>query len=326
MPFDFRAQVRELRFPAHSGFPNGYPSLVYYFVPNTGWGSERQFPSGPTDPEFVYCTDGIGLNLGCPVRLLRALDVLNRLAPEEQFEIRNGLKAATKHLATVEELLWLTAFRSPSCMKRGGTIAKNGSDVDWFLKSSTFPFYIESKFRPSDWPRLSDQGTFLPMAGSFLGKVANKFPDPPHEAAIYCVGITVYQNLTDAILSQIGHELAACPQVHVVIFRTIVQMTHVISLDSGLRDPILSFLAIPSLRDYPINYAVFLHREQRDKRISLADENPPQSVQAPHGVSCWPLEPRSDGPIVFAGDAYRLNIASRGADGEPQFQAIPKYL
>jgi hypothetical protein len=326
LSFNLKAQLRELSFPPQPGLANGVPSFIYYFLPDSGWGSDKQVPTNPLDANFVKGTDGISLNLGCPVRLLRALDVLAQLRSEDQKEIKASLLNPTQHFAAIEELLWPTVWKSPSDLRRGGTIPGAKGNVDWALKSSGFPLYLEAKFRPSDWPRLSDQGTFTPIAGSFLGKAAHKFPNPPHQAALYFVGITTYDNLTEAILDQIGQELQTHPQVHGVIFRSFAQMTHVLSLDLGLRDRIFTLLAKPSARDYPTNYAVFTHIEQRDKRVVERAKNNNMPRKATSPVFCWPLQPQIDTPIIILGDAYRMNIVSRGPGGEPRFQVVPKRI
>jgi hypothetical protein len=326
LSFSLKAQLRELSFPPQPGLPNGAPSFIYYFLPDSGWGSDKQVPTNPLDANFVKATDGISLNLGCPVRLLRALDVLAQLRSEDQKEIRASLLNPTQHFASVEELLWLTVWKSPSSLQRGGTIPGAKGNVDWALKSCGFPLYLEAKFRPSDWPRLSDQGTFTPIAGSFLGKAAHKFPNPPHQAALYLVGITTYDNLTEDLLIQIGHELETHPQVHGVIFRALTQMTHVLSLDPGLRDRIFTLLAKPSANDYPTNYAVLTHIEQRDTRVierAKLNNMPPKSTSR---VLCWPLQPQIETPIIVFGDAYRMSIVSRNLNGEPRFQVVPKFI
>jgi len=39
LPFDLKAQLREITFPPQPSLPDGLPSVVYYFVPNTRRGS-----------------------------------------------------------------------------------------------------------------------------------------------------------------------------------------------------------------------------------------------------------------------------------------------
>lgn len=325
LSFDVRKQLRELEFRPHAGCPDGSPSLIYYFLPKSGWGSNNPAPANPLHADFVYATDGLCLNMGCPVRLLRALDILSRLRPEDQTEIKNNLANPTQHFAAVEELLWATVWKSLSQLRRGGSIPGGKGNVDWSFESSGHPLFVEAKFRQSDWPRLSDKGTFTPMTGSFLGKAAPKFPHPPHAPALYIVGITVFENLTEPVLNQIGQELLIYPQIHVVIFTALTQMTHVISLNPGLRDPVFRLLAKPSVKEYPTNYLVPTHIEQRDRRISERAKTSATPMTAPTGICCWPFEPELDIPIRIIGDQYRLDILSRGSDGEPQFHVIPRF-
>jgi hypothetical protein len=142
LPFDLRAQLREIPHPPQPRLPNGLASFIYYYVPNSGWGSQNPFPTDPLDDNFVYSSDGIGLNLGCPVRLLRALDALARLPSSDQTEVREGLARSTKHLATIEELPWLNGWKSPSELRRGGTLSGARGDIDWALKSGGYPIVI----------------------------------------------------------------------------------------------------------------------------------------------------------------------------------------
>ncbi|HEY5042317.1 MAG TPA: hypothetical protein VIK53_09970 [Verrucomicrobiae bacterium] len=326
--FDFKTKLREVKFIPQPALPNGMPSFIYYFVPNSGWGSDQKVSANLLDTNFVKACDGVGLNLGCPVRLLRALDALAQLDLDDQKEIEDSLANSTQHLATIEELLWTTVWKSPSDIRRGGTIPGAKGNVDWTFKSCNFPFYLEAKFRPSDWPRLSDQGTFVPMSGSFLGKVANKFPNSHHEPELYLAGITTFENLTEDIFHQIGQELEANPQIDGVIFRSLIQMTHVLSLNVSLRNKIIRSLITPSTKDYPTNYAVLVDIKRRNERVS---EQMKKSQKIPrHKTSrlfCWGIQPQLDAPVTMPIlDAYRLNIISRGTDGEPCFEVIPKYI
>jgi hypothetical protein len=197
-------------------------------------------------------------------------------------------------------------------------------DVDWALQANGFPIFLEAKFRRSDWPRLSDGDTFIKMGEGFLSSAAHKFPDPPQVAALHVVGITTFDNIDEDIMHGIGHELEATPQIHVVVIRSLLQMIHVISLNVEVRDRILGLLSIPTISDFPVNHGVFYSREQRDKRI--ASQSKPEATTLSKAV-CWSLQPRGAVPFPMPEpDIYRLDIPSRGADGEPHFKVIPKYL
>ncbi len=328
LPFDLRTQLRELEHPAQPGLPKGLSSLIYYYVPNSGWGSNNPFPSNPLDTNFVYSSDGIGLNLGCPMRLLRALDALARLPSADQVEAKEGLANSGKHLATVEELLWLTVWKAPSEIRRAGTLPEAKGNVDWALKAGDCPVFVEAKFRPSDWPRNTDQGTFVPIGGSFLAKAAHKFPKSPRDAALHLVAITAFENITSDIVHLIGAELETYPQIHAVIFRTFAQMTHVLSLDVGIRDRVLGLLAAALVREYPTNYAIFFNNEQRERRLAERSKSGAGlGIKPSSRVVCSGIQPRMDAPAIIPyPGAYRLNILSRGPDGEPVFEAVPRWL
>lgn len=325
LPFDLRAQLRELPFPAQPGLPKGVPSCIYYFVPNSRRGSDQPAPEDPLHPSFVNACDGIGLNLGCPVRLLRALDALAQLAAEDRRPPMDGLRNPPEHLSAVEELLWLTGWKSPSTLRRGGQFPGLKGDVDWLLTASGFPIFVEAKFRRSDWPRLSDGNSFVRMGDGFLSSAAHKFPDPPKTAAVHVLGITTFANITNDILHLIGAELEATPQIHAVVVRSLLQMTHVISLSVEIRDRVLALLAVPSIADFPVNHGVFFHRQQREERVA---QRPSQggSIAKSRAV-CWSIRPQGAVPFSMPEPSlYRLSIPTRGADDEPHFLVIPKYL
>jgi hypothetical protein len=300
------------------------PSFIYYFVPNSRRGTDQPTPENPLHPSFVNACDGVGLNLGCPVRLLRALDALAQLSPVDQQSPRAGLRTASEHLSTVEELLWLTGWKSPSSLRRGGQFARINGDVDWALQANGFPIFVEAKFRRSDWPRLSDGSTFSRMGEGFLSRAAHKFPDPPQVAALHVVGVTTFDNIDEDIMHGIGHELEASPQIHAVVIRSLLQMTHIISLSVEVRDNVLGLLNVPLILDYPANLGVLYHREQRDKRIA---SRPQRAEVTPSKAVCWSLQPQGVVPFPMPEPGiYRLNIPSRGSDGEPHFQIVPRYL
>lgn len=325
LPFDLKKQLRELLFPAQPRLPNGLPSFIYYFVPNSRRGTDQPTREDPLHPSFVNACDGIGLNLGCPVRLLRALDALVQLQLDDQSQPRDGLRNAPEHLSAVEELLWLTGWMSPSCFRRGGQFSGLNGDVDWALQANGFQIFVEAKFRRSDWPRLSDDGTFTRLGEGFLSRAVHKFPDPPQAAALHIVGITTFDNIDENIMHVIGHELEINPQIHAVVVRSLLGMTHVISLSLEVRDRVLGMLTIPAILDFPVNHGVIYHREQRDKRVASRVS---QSTSAGRSKAvCWSIQPQGILPFAMPeSDIYRFDIPSRGTDDEPHFKIIPKYL
>jgi hypothetical protein len=198
--------------------------------------------------------------------------------------------------------------------------------VDWFLKSSGYPIHLEAKFRPSDWPAHTDLGTFQAIQGSLLGSASKKFPVVPKEA-LHVVGITGFADLTLQRVHEFGRELGTHPQIHAVVYRSMAQMTHVLSLHQEARDRLLALIEKPSNRDFPTNYGILFHIAQRDGRVAArSDLKIGVSPTADSNVFCYGVRPRPDSPVPKCPEgAYRVNI-TRGLEDEPIFKAIPKEL
>lgn len=326
LPFgSLNEQLRELPFPAQPCLPNGSPSFIYYFVPGSGWGTQIPAPKNPLDSGFTLTADGIGMNMGCPVRLAHALDALSRLRPEDQLPIKNELRVATKHLAIVEELLWLHGWKALSQVRRGGNLVGNG-DVDWFLDANGYPLYLEAKFRPSDWARLSDDGTHRSAKGALLKNAAKKFP-LTHKGVPHIVGITGLGDLTEEFVHDFGVELEMYPQIHGLIYRSLSQMTHAISLYPGIVKGLLDTIEQPSIREFPTNYIVNWHIGQRNERVAKRNALSSGEKTAVSKVICRGIEPRYDAEVVtIPEDSYRIHIDNRGFDGEPIFRVAPREL
>jgi hypothetical protein len=193
------------------------------------------------------------------------------------------------------------------------------------LQANGFPIFVEAKFRRSDWPRLSERGSFVRVGDGFLSNAAHKFPDPPQAAALHIVGITTFDNIDLDIMHAIGHELEATPQIHAVVVRSLLQMTHVISLNLEVRDRVLGLLAVPKTSDFSANHGVMFNGPQRDKRVASRPQK--RNSSKPSQAYCWSLRPEGGVPFPMPEpDIYRLNIPTRGLDGEPHFQIVPKYL
>ena len=303
------------------------PSFIYYYVPGSGRGSDVPYPSGPLDKSFTNTTDGIGLNMGCPVRLVRALNALNRLPEKDQKEPRSDLCASTKHLSIIEELLWLDGWRAASEVRRGGSLCGSKKQVDWFLKSAGFPMYLEAKFRPSDWVHLSDQGTHSSPQGSLLSRAADQFATNRCDDAVRVVCISTPASLTEKLVHEFGHELDKYPQIDAVIFRPMTQMTHVLSLSSSIVGRLLDCLLQPQVRSFPTNYGVFWHIAKRNERIQKRQTEKPSSQNGLSRVFCDGKQPLIDVPVAIAPEgAYRMSVTSRTSEGEPTFVVIPKEI
>lgn len=327
LPFDVISQLREVEYPPYPTFECGLPSLIYYYLPGTNWGSHRGHAGDPLDPSFVYSGDGIGLNMGCPIRLANALEMLFSLPESFQKDCVEGLRNIHKHLPTVEELLWPTLWIGKSELSRGGDLARNGTNIDWFFFAKGIPVYLEAKFRPADWPMLSDLGTHQPMDGFFLGKAANKFTQPQGPLTFQVVGVTGTSEPTPDMLARCEKELTSNPTVHCILYKTLLGSTHVISLDRAKAISVAPLVKTPAIEEYPVHYEILWHRESCDKRIRQRLQQSPQKLNAPPSklnVICV-NPPESAHGIAIPSTPYRCDI-ERKSDGEPIFKVIPPYV
>jgi hypothetical protein len=325
LSFGLKTQLRELKYPPQPEVPYP-PNHVYYFVPDSQKGLDKvidpiEFPD-PLHPIHLHKADGIGINMGCPVRLYHALDALDKLPKADQKSPRDCLKNPQQHLNTVEELLWLFGWKSMTGQKRGGQIQGASGDVDWTFEAAGLPVYLEAKFRESDWMRLTDKNSYMMVGEGFLSKAAHKFPKGSSNTGLHVVGITFYDTMTHDILNHIGDELRAAPQIDVVIARSFLQMTHVISIKQDVRDAIFGALEVPTNKDFPMIHGVMCDRAEQDERMKHRPKL--QSTINNSGVMCWPITPRVVIPLPPMIDGlYRMDIPWRRPDGEPIYKVIP---
>ncbi|MDP2136520.1 MAG: hypothetical protein Q8J74_01580 [Candidatus Didemnitutus sp.] len=322
-PFDPVGGLRQLVYPPQPRLPDGLPPFTYYFVPGSGQGSERTIPSDPTCLSFLKDADGIGLNLGCPLRLVRAIDALALIPEEEAALSLASLCDPRNHLAAVEETLWMTGWRSGK-IRRGGRLPGQSGDVDWRIEVESVVVLLEAKFRRSDWARLVDYDTFLKAGDGFLSKALHKFPIEAAAGELHVVGVTTFDAVSETLLDSISAELLAAPQVHGIVIRSLLQMTHILARDETVAEKVKSLLLVPDARDLPDHYPVLFHIEQRDQRRVLRPPLVPgKGKPAAHR---W-IDPVNGRTIDLPEPAmYRMSLASRAANGEPTFTMIPKYL
>ena len=98
LDFDVEASIEVLDSPPQASFPHGLPSFIHYYIYGTQFGTVKT-----DDSAHAFTSDGIGLNMGCPIRLARALDVLFSLKPEDQNEPLAQIRARKNHFACVED-------------------------------------------------------------------------------------------------------------------------------------------------------------------------------------------------------------------------------
>lgn len=335
LPFDPIANSRRQDYPAIPGFDPPYP-IFSYFVPESGMGTYHAETIDGRD--FVYEADGHLLNFGCPLRLTRALEILSTLAPEDQKEAQEGLRSPTKHLPTVEELLWLDVWKTDAIPKRGIPTAE-GKVVDWSFTSGATQVALEIKARAATWPTHSDGLTFTPRPGCFLGKASEQLPSGPHVGVLRAAAVTglvpfgveaepAKNPLNQLLVHLFESELRAYPNVDVLLYRAYVGMVTVFSLDERLVRLAHSFLKPPLVTGAQVTAITVYNRKDREERVQNKPSALSKLTPATKTLNIISLEcPINLSPRRFLlQEHYRISIPSRGVDGEPQFKVIPKYL
>jgi hypothetical protein len=243
---------------------------IYYELKDSGKGIDpgRQINPDPLHASYLRTTaGGLGINMGCPVRLLRAIDVLATLPRPDQATVNAQLRNMRTHLSTVEELLWLSGWKWQSKPRRGPKFAGMTGDVDWTFGSDREIIFLESKFRDSDWPRLTDGPSASTEGAGYLSKALHKFPHPPQDVGIHAVGITLMDNINDNVVRSIVGELRGAPGIHVVILRTLIYVTYVISLKPSLGHKVRARLKAPDFRELPCGYGIIFDRGEQARRV-----------------------------------------------------------
>ncbi len=325
LPFhDLLSQIRRLEYPVYPPFDYAPPPAYYYFVDGSGWGSDRPLYPDPLNNNFVYHADGFSLNLGCPLRLRRAVKRLATLPDPIKSEIERDLALPRKHLSIVEELLWLDMWQGPFQISRSPD--RSVPNEDWIVETTTGVFRQECKWRPSDWARLLDGDDFVPL--SFLSKPAEQLPNPPMPNQINVAAITGMKGITARFRNIIAQELAAFPNVQVLVYRTYDGATSLFSLvDENLQKVLAAMAPQAALSFQPI-YHVFGNRSEAERRrlARLSNLSPP---------AYFPPTPRlfSGAPIIVPSPTvlsvpppYRVNVVNRLASGEPEFEVVPQNL
>lgn len=329
LPFDINS-VSLLAYPAQPNIPHGPPPEVTYFVPGTLRGLEATNLRSELDEGFIRNCDTLGMSRGCPLRLLRALDVLTSLNRPDQEELRSRLKTGREHLSTIEELLWCTGWADLRSIGRGGQLPNAQGDIDWKLRVGAETILLEAKFRQSEWARLTDR-TFTTVGKGFLSKAGHKFAPIPQDEAIRVVGITTFTGADDETMNEVGLELEENPEIDAVIIRGLLPLTGIVSMKPKIIETLQKCLQTPNLRDFPFYRLRFDH-----KRRDIRDQQrPPKKQPRTTKAHLHPLSVYADEEterlcrliqVCQEERLYRVNVTGEKASGEPILEVIPRYL
>ena len=328
LPFRLVDQVRKKEYPGYPGFECGLPPSYYYFVPGSCYGGHKCFPDDPVDPSFVAATDGIGLNFGCPLRLRRAVEFLLSLDNADQNECRDGLATATKHLATVEELvsgsIWNRALRI------GRPAANKGKSFDWHVTFSDLTLNVECKFLPSNWPALVDRGSFRSMKGALAEKASKQLPATSNAGSINVAAVCGIAPVDDGFRAFCHSELQEYKNVDVVVYRDIAGQAAVFSTCATFASEVHKHINPWRADEFRGFASVVSNRPEQARREQARDgKNPNVAAELPTDlveISVECLSPRKVYVLPPMPCAYRFNLEQRLETGEPIFQWVPPFL
>jgi hypothetical protein len=321
LPFDLKSQLRILEYPGYPRFETGMPDAYHYFVPRSGWGSIRLFPSECLDPSFVYCTDGHGLNLGCPLRLDAALARGASLGHDSIRSCLDELNNYSKHLAAVEELLWADIW-SPEAEVCRAVAPDAGRWHDWDVHTRGKRIRLEVKFHKSDWARLSDPH-HLPIHNKILANASGQLRETGEHFNV--VGITLIREPRPNYLAALEAELIEFPAIDAVILKSFAGEISVCSLSESIATEIVSSIDVRPADQFQLIYTFFENIAQKSARLAARPAEPP--IEVPSNlchIEVRNLPPRQT--LRLPDRPYRMNIESRDpVTDEPHFKAICPY-
>jgi len=328
LPFSVLEQMRKQEFPGFPGFECGLPPSYYYFVPGTCYGGHQSHPADPLDPSFVATVDGAGLNFGCPIRLEMALYILFSLSASDQQEPRVGLKAATKHLATVEELLWAGAWKSPLSIGRR-TSQECGRSHDWRLQFEDVTLNVEAKFVPANWVSIVDGDDFQLMRGALAKKASAQLPSM-RTGHINVVVVTGIAPVGNELRMLVADDLTTYPNVQAIVYGDIVGQATVFSLSKEFAHQVHKRLQSWPADRFRGFSTVTTQRPENARRAKARARIPSRWIATTPStlveIGLENLAPKKTYLAPPQDYPYRFELKERLSTGEPIFTWIPPFL
>ncbi len=328
LPFDLVEQMRRRDYPGFAGFESGLPSRFYYFVPGSGYGGHHAPPHDPLSPNFVYAIDGVGLNFGDPLRLRRALTALLALPPADQREARLGLGLATKHLSTVEELVWAGVWQPPFRVERPPSGAAKSHD--WRIVFPELVLNLECKFIPASWAALVDGDDFRLMKGTLTGKASAQLPNLVPAGSRNVAAVTGITPVDDNLRRLCFSELRDQPSVEVIAYADIAGQITVFSLLPEAGQQVYERLERWPADEFGGFAAVASNRPENERRrTERKKQATTMSTGTTHGLVEFKVESRPPRKFLVPPPPqypYRYELEKRLPTGEPIFRWVPPFL
>ncbi len=312
---------------------SGLPSTFSYFIPRAKYGVNQKRPLTPHDPSHNNHVDGVGLNRGCPVRLARALDVLFSLQENDQRGPLSELQRPSSHIACVEELLWLTVWKSPSGIRRGRELASQANrskqtDIDWFLTVNGTPIDLEVKYRPTDWRRLADPDHMC-IGRKFFREIGKKFPAEQPSLSRCVSAITGFaepfnQSAVNnaAFANEVNRKLHEVKSLHAILYKSLLGPVHVFSNEEAFAHEIASMLQSTHIDDWPAWYKVTRKIREQNPQIAQSEQ-----IRFPTNLICIAVDSLSTRKLQAPAFPDRYNLQGIAPKtGEPTFENVPAFL
>ena len=320
-------KMRREEFPPYPGFEEGLPAVYSYFIPGSGRGSHLPTPVDPLGSEFTARADGIGINMGCPLRLAKALSILERVEPDFAGECSCNLSTPHKHLSTVEELLWANAWNEEIFVDRD-TFGNGNKKPDWRVRDVLGEILLEAKYLPSDWARLVDGPHQIPK--DVLKKAAAQLPVNKPHGLLNVVGVTGIDGMDPTLGETMAAELMKYPHLDAVIYRGLKSEMWIISLNRKVPSRLRKGLRSQSFTDfqpyYPVTYGISEKKARLLlKSVSLSSMRKAKPSRKYLYFGIVPLTGKAHrlrSPTI----PYRKSLTRREADGEPIFIIEPPFL
>jgi len=127
---------------------------------------------------FRNAAVGYGLNWGDLVTLSKVVQFGRQQWGEHWLRpFRERMKHFQNHLSTVEELWWLSLWKSPLHVQRECAFyVPSWRSVDWQFETQGIVINLEIKYHPHDWLRFVDPVAYINLLDSYFRTLAGKFP------------------------------------------------------------------------------------------------------------------------------------------------------
>ncbi|MEI8285433.1 MAG: hypothetical protein WCG52_10645 [bacterium] len=318
-------KARKDDFPPNPGLEEGFPPFFHYYIPGSQRGSHNPVPIDPLGSDFTARADGVGLNMGCPIRLARALAVLEQHEPHFDFECSRNISIPHKHLPTVEELLWADTWMPGLTIDRN-TRGNGAKTPDWRVIDQAGNIFVEAKFLGSDWARLVDGPIHQPK--EVLKRAARQLPINKLMGELNVVGVTGLDEMDRAFGETLANDLQLYPHIDAVVYRGLLSNMWVLSLFEDTIHRLSQALRPQSATDFQPHYPITWNRSDKVLRDQLRSPIPSQKEGIIKGTLFFAVKEIAANvhKIRKPPFTYRRNLINRENDGEPIFRIEAPYI